>query len=253
MKLLSILILLSSCSGISQTGSTNGSTVQVYQDRYQHLAKELNKESQKCIAYTKKMVREPIVEKKLDNNKFEFQFKNQKVKKKALKNYDPANFDWVQKAKLKTLYLDFPYDEKISKMHFEKATHLNDCANDFDNLNFISAVINELEKNKKGPSLYRQTLQRYFNYIKNNDAPLIAILTLDHIIQTLYEKQLIKIADPKAYMEGSNLMNSTYTKVGKSVLLGFKNDDYQKLYELDKELINQQKNFKRLIFQQISL
>ena len=253
MKFLSIFLLITSCSSMPELGLDSSKVTEEYLASYQKLTYQLKPESQQCIQYTRKNIVKPVVEKELKEKKYEFRFKNKKTKLTALKSYNPKNFDWSTKAKLKFLYLEYPYQEKISKLHFENVSNFPDCANDFDNLNFLSAVINEMDKSDSNSNLYKQVLQKYFNYIRDNESPLIAVLTLDHVIQMLYEKGFIELKDADVYAKASNQMSNTYTEVGKSILLGFKDQDYKKLYELDKKLLEEQKKFKALIFEQVSL
>lgn len=252
MRFLFILMFIASCSSNPVNEPKNSALKNEYLSQFQYLAEKMKPQTERCLIHSKNTFKNSIVEKLIDDKKYKFQFENNKAKLKALQTYDPNNFDWHEKAEIKNLYLKFPFDESISHAHFEKSNDLNDCANDFDHLNFLTTVVESWEQDKANKKLHQSVLQKYFDYMAKNETPLIAVLTLDHIVQLLHEKEIIVLKDPEAYKKASNDMSNKYTHVGKAVLLGLQDKNYEDIYNLDKELLDSQRKFKKLIFDQIS-
>lgn len=252
MKFLVLLLLLASCSSTNSNIPKSSKLQNEYLEQFRKLETQLTAQVPVCLKHTKDVLVKPVLEKQLSKDKYQFQFINPQVKRAALLAYDPHNFDWHVKGLLKNLYLSYPYDEGISQLHYENANTPATCSNDFDHLNFITALINVWEKEPSNSTLYQNVIKKYFSYVQNSDTPLIALLTLDHVVQNLYDKGLIKIKDPKAYKEASQKMELLYTQSGKQILSNLKEKNFKQVYKLDKQLFEGQQKFKKLIYEQIS-
>lgn len=254
MKYILILIFVASCAGTgSKTTMAPNAVKADYLQRFNDLNSKLQTQRKICLDESKTVLVKPIIERNIDEKQVQFQFINEKVKKQAFKRYDPTKFDWALKAKIKNLYLDYPYDEAISQKHFEVSNSLNDCANDFDHLNFLKALMNDWEKNRQSSSEYKTILRKYFTYIKENQVPPLTTLILDHVVQSLNEKELIRLPNPEKYQEESRKIELLYTSVGRSILLDFKDKNYDDIYDSDKKLVSELNDFKDFIFQQIQI
>lgn len=169
----------------------------------------------------------------------------------VLKNYDPHNFDWHTSSKIKTLYLDYPYDEAISQEHFEITNNLKDCGIEFDNLNFLNNAVSLYVSKNADSTLKKQviiTLKRYLKYIDTEEVSLLNVLITNSILIKLEENKIIEFNDKDEYLKRVKFLEFEYIQTGKNVLNFFRDKNFQEIYNLDQKLRSYKKDFKSYMF-----
>lgn len=255
-----IVLLLAACAS-GQTKKTSDKLPSQATDQHKveylkeldKLQNQLKKAAQICRQYTqKKLVNILQFSSNKDQYPFGVKFKKMSSKKLAqqLDSYRPHQFDWKTKAKLKALYLDYPFDRDNVKLNTELPHKIQDCMNDFDNQSYLFAIVDLLEKNEQSPTIKaksRAALQRYFSYIKSGEVELLNILLAQQLIQQMAIYDIVKINSPDEFKIKVSHMESVYNKSGQSILKSFRKQDMQQIFSLESKLRQEKRQYKEFL------
>jgi hypothetical protein len=250
MKYIFIMLLVISCAtpnGKNASSKSTGANKYTYLQEFYKVRDVLKKQTKSCRSYSKKYINQVLLETPKSENSYGYKFKNSKKISRYLKSYDPKKFDWYLSAKLKTLYLNFPYNEEISKEHFEISNNIRDCTNEFDNLNFLYTTLSVWKSKKSSKTskrLARKVFEKYFSYIREEEVSLLSVLVTNSLLQKMEQEKLIEFQNRDQYLADSRELELLYTQTGRKVLKLFRDKDYSEIYKHDQSLRAAKKEFK---------
>lgn len=241
MKLILMIILLTSCAHRQETKSLKEANKYTYLQEFYKTRDELKKESKSCKHYMKNQFSKMFLKTKQGSV-----IKNMND---AANTYSPEIFDWNTKTKIQELYLSYEYSYDIVNEHYEIFNNIKDCMNDFANMEFIRTTIKSFKRNKIAATTI---LKKYISYIQKSDLSPLNVLITANLISEMERFKIISISKSSDFHAKKNNMEKLFSESGKKSLVYFRDKDFENVYKLDLILKKEKDSFKKYLLNTIT-
>lgn len=244
MKHLILLLFLISCAHQQISNKSKKANKYDYLQEFYKLRDKLKLETKSCKNYMQTQIK-PLLKKQVDGKVLKTVLKNPKV---ASDSYSPEIFDWDTKTKMSELYLSYPYKYEIVKEHFDIYNNIKDCMNDFSNMSFIRSAINSYNSS---PQASDKIISKYLTYSKESELSVLNVLITANLILEMDKHSILRIVNKNELIQKKEQLEKFLSNSGKESLEHFRNENFEKVYTLAKELKSKKDSFKDYIFKNI--